>query len=166
MTKKYIQCDNCYKPIYEGDAVFIHNDEDYYCSQECFENANLWATTLDKDELWNQYHRLRWYEEEVQTENTNNKGEATMERKFILCDHCNKRIYFGEEVYNDGVHCGTFCSAECYAVAYGSTFELNEEYAENCCCEVYTEQTIEQQKEEIQKQIKELGAKLASLSQI
>lgn len=59
--------------------------------------------------------------------------------KYIKCDNCGKKIYFGKKVWNDGCHCGVYCSAKCFAENYGGEYELDKDFADNCMCEVHSE---------------------------
>lgn len=77
--------------------------------------------------------------------------------KYIKCDNCGKRIYFGEDVYRFLGNAPLYCSAECYADAYGTTEYLNDELAEDCWRKVYDDdeevrlrREIEQTKLDIQ----------------
>lgn len=52
--------------------------------------------------------------------------------KYIKCDNCGKRIYFGEEVYKFSGYAGLFCSGDCFADSYGEVQELDNELADDC----------------------------------
>jgi len=62
--------------------------------------------------------------------------------KYVLCDHCRKKIKFGDHFYNDGIHCAVYCSPKCYINA-NTTVEvyiLNDSEAEDNRCEVFIEE--------------------------
>ena len=75
-----------------------------------------------------------------------------MANKYIKCNCCGKRIYFGEEVYRYKGYCGVYCSADCFADAFCITNELDEELAYDCCCTVYDD---EARKNEIRREMEE-----------
>ena len=60
-----------------------------------------------------------------------------MDQRYVKCNYCTKRIYFGTTVYRYNGYCGVYCSAKCFADKYGIETELNEDLAHNCCCTVY-----------------------------
>lgn len=60
-----------------------------------------------------------------------------MDQRYVKCNHCNKRIYFGEKVYRYNGYCGVCCSAKCFADRHGIETELNLNLAEACCCAVF-----------------------------
>lgn len=62
-------------------------------------------------------------------------------RKYILCDCCGKKIYFGETVYENQGRAGKYCSSDCFLQNCNSLVitTMNEEEAENSYCEVYEE---------------------------
>ena len=86
-----------------------------------------------------------------------------MEGKYIKCDYCGQRIYFGDEIYYQDGYCGTYCSAECFACTHGDYGELTEEHVENCMCEVYDDEVVAKRKIEIKLAIQQLQNELASL---
>lgn len=57
--------------------------------------------------------------------------------KYIKCDNCGKRIYFGDEIFRFPGNAPLFCSEECYVDAYGEVQELDEALAEDCWRKVY-----------------------------
>lgn len=85
--------------------------------------------------------------------------------KYIKCDCCGKKIYFGEEVYYFDGYCGTYCSAECFAGVYGAESMLDEELAENNLCRVYDDDIIAQRKAEIKSKIETLQNELKALEE-
>ena len=71
--------------------------------------------------------------------------------KYIKCDNCGKRIYFGDELYKFGGYAGLFCSAECFADSYGEVQELDYELANDCYHTVYDDEEEVAIKQEILK---------------
>lgn len=57
--------------------------------------------------------------------------------RYVKCNRCNKRIFFGEKVYRFKGYCGVYCSANCFADTHCVVSELDIELAENSCCTVY-----------------------------
>lgn len=88
------------------------------------------------------------------------------EKKYILCDCCQKKIYFGEEVYYHTGYCGTYCSAECYAECWGDTHTLTEEFAEDNSCTVYNDNEIQKQIDELKQQKDRLDYEIETLQRI
>lgn len=86
-----------------------------------------------------------------------------MQGKYIICDCCGKKIYFGDTIWYFGGYCGTYCSAECFGYAYGQEDELTEEYAEDCDCTVYDDEEVAKRKAEIKLEIQKLQNELANL---
>lgn len=86
-----------------------------------------------------------------------------MKGKYIKCDCCGQRIYFGDTIYYRDGYCGTYCSADCFACVHGDIEELTEEHAENCMCKVYDDDKTAKRKAEIKSQIEELQSELKSL---
>ena len=95
------------------------------------------------------------YEVEVEANNENEAMEFAYDmlerdsyaepklktRKYITCDNCGKKIYFGETIYQRDGYCGCFCSPECYLESDGAfvSNKLTSEEADNCGCDVYDE---------------------------
>lgn len=71
--------------------------------------------------------------------------------KYIKCDNCGKRIYFGEEVYKFSGYAGLFCSGDCFADSYGEVQELDDELANDCYHTVYDDEEEASIKQEILK---------------
>lgn len=69
--------------------------------------------------------------------------------KYIKCDHCGNRIYFGDELYKFAGYAGLFCSAECFADSYGEVQELDDELASDCYHTVYDDEVEVAIKQEI-----------------
>lgn len=88
------------------------------------------------------------------------------EKKYILCDCCQKKIYFGEEVYHHVGYCGTYCSAECYAESWGNTQTLTEELAEDNACTVYDDNEIQKRIDELKRQKDDLDDEIKTLQRI
>ena len=86
-----------------------------------------------------------------------------MNKKYIKCDCCGKKIYFGDPIYYFDGYCGTYCSAECFAGVYGEEDELTMEHAENCLCKIYDDEETAKRKAEIKSQIAALQNELKSL---
>ena len=86
-----------------------------------------------------------------------------MSKKYIKCDCCGEKIYFGDPIYYMDGYCGTYCSADCFVCVYGDNDILTEEHAEDCLCEVYDDEAIAKRKAEIQLEIERLQNELASL---
>ena len=72
-----------------------------------------------------------------------------MSKKYIKCDCCGEKIFFGDRIYYMNGYCGTYCSADCFVCMYGEYDELTEEHAENCMCEIYDDDIIEKKKAEL-----------------
>lgn len=70
--------------------------------------------------------------------------------KYIKCECCGKRIYFGEDVYRFLGNAPLFCSADCYADAYGVVEYLNDELATDCWRKVYDDEKEVALKKEIE----------------
>lgn len=83
-----------------------------------------------------------------------------MSKKYIKCDNCGKKIYFGEEIVSDREYYDIYCSAECYAVGTADFDTLTEEYAEECGHTIYND---EERKAIIKAQIEKLQDELAKL---
>lgn len=60
--------------------------------------------------------------------------------KYIKCDCCGKKIFFGDVIYFHHAHWGIYCSAECYAKIEGVSDELDEILARNNDCEVFDDE--------------------------
>lgn len=60
-----------------------------------------------------------------------------MENRYVKCNCCGKRIYFGETAYRFKGYCGLYCSADCFADSHCVVSELDIELAANTCCTVY-----------------------------
>ena len=63
--------------------------------------------------------------------------------KYIRCDGCGNKIELGYEVYKFDGYAGLYCSAECFAEAYGITCELDNELAEDCYHKIYDDDITE-----------------------
>lgn len=83
--------------------------------------------------------------------------------KYIKCDCCGERIYFGDDIYYQDGYCGTYCSAECFAITHGDQDILTEEHVENCMCKVYDDDEIAKRKAEIKLEMQKLQNELLSL---
>lgn len=81
--------------------------------------------------------------------------------KYIKCDNCGKKIYFGEEVYKFHGYAGLYCSAECFADSYGEVQELDTELADDCYHKVYD---TEEEKQRLQRELDEAQRQLAALA--
>ena len=80
-----------------------------------------------------------------------------MNKKYIKCDCCGRKIYMNDEIwYHDG-YCGVYCSQECYAESWGYYGFLDEEIVKNCDCIVYDD---EQRKKDLLKEMEELTERL------
>lgn len=88
-----------------------------------------------------------------------------MQGKYIKCDCCGERIYFGDTIWNFGGYCGTYCSAECFACVYGEESELTKEHAEDCMCKIYDDDEIAKRKAEIKLEMQKLQNELLSLEE-
>ena len=60
--------------------------------------------------------------------------------KYVKCDCCSKRIYFGDEIYRYPGNAPLFCSAECYVSMYGEVEYLDDELADTCWRKVYDDE--------------------------
>ena len=58
-------------------------------------------------------------------------------KQFIRCDHCDKVIPFGSNIFKMFGRCGCYCSGDCFAAEYAECIELDKEEAENSCATVY-----------------------------
>ena len=86
--------------------------------------------------------------------------------KYIKCECCGAKIHFGESVYRFNGHAPLFCSAECYADAYGVEEYLDDELAITCWRKVYDDEEEKAIRAEIEKtkaDIASLEAKLKGL---
>lgn len=81
-----------------------------------------------------------------------------MESRYVKCNGCGKRIYFGETVYRYKGYCGVHCSADCFANAHCIVDELDINVAENSCCTVYDDDA---RKRELQEQMEKLLKEMA-----
>lgn len=81
--------------------------------------------------------------------------------KYIKCDYCGKRINFCETIWTDCNAEIACCSTECYANATGYNCKLDDEFVDNCCCNVYDD---EKRIAEIKEQIAALEEELATLT--
>jgi len=55
--------------------------------------------------------------------------------KYIECNCCGKKIYFGENIIHHKMYCGIYCSNKCFLIALvpeRCIGTLNMEIAENC----------------------------------
>ena len=73
--------------------------------------------------------------------------------KYVKCNCCNKRVYFGERVYRFKGYLGVYCSAQCFAETHCVVTDLNEELADNSCCTVYDD---DQRRTELKEQMERL----------
>lgn len=98
--------------------------------------------------------------------NLTEKGLDNMTR-YVRCNCCNKRIYFGEEVFRFKGYCGVYCSDECFADAFGEVQELDIELAEKCCCTVYDDDArrreLQEQMERLLREMNDCKAEFDSL---
>lgn len=76
-----------------------------------------------------------------------------MDNRYVKCNCCGKRIYFGEEVFHYKGYCGIYCSAECFSDAFGEVQELDFDFADNCCAKIYDD---EKRKMELKEQMENL----------
>lgn len=86
-----------------------------------------------------------------------------MDKKFIKCEHCGKKIYFGDTVYYDTYGDICCCSAECYIALSGKMDKLDEELAERYLWEICDDVTIAKRKAEIERDIEKLQKELKML---
>lgn len=49
--------------------------------------------------------------------------------KYTKCDHCGKRIYFGDKVYTDEHNVGIYCSKHCFCERNIYEEQFREEFA-------------------------------------
>ena len=63
-------------------------------------------------------------------------------KRYVKCDCCRKPIYFGSKFYNNGVHCGMYCSTRCYCEAFAKQYTLGEDEADNNRAEVFGDKEI------------------------
>lgn len=60
-----------------------------------------------------------------------------MDKRYVKCSYCNKRIYFGEPAYRYKGYCGVCCSTRCFTSKHGLETTLDQNLAEDCCCTVF-----------------------------
>ena len=81
-----------------------------------------------------------------------------MDKRYVRCNHCNQRIFFGSKVNHYKGYCGVYCSAECFAQEHSVETELNEELADNSCCTVFDDDKRKRElKETMERLIKEMN---------
>ena len=61
-------------------------------------------------------------------------------RQFVKCDYCDSPIYFGQDTYQLDGCAGCYCSPECYAADHAKIVTMDQDEAENCFKEVFTEE--------------------------
>ena len=83
-----------------------------------------------------------------------------MSNKYIKCDCCGGRIYFGAPIYYMDDYYGVYCSAKCFTYAYSDGDILTEKHAKNRMCKIYDD---EERKAEIKAQIERLQRELEEL---
>ena len=87
--------------------------------------------------------------------------------KYVKCQCCSKRIYFGERVYRFNGYCGVYCSAQCFAETHCVATDLNAELADQSCCTVYDDDhrrtELKEQMERLLKEMNECKAEYESL---
>lgn len=71
--------------------------------------------------------------------------------KYIKCDFCRKKIYFGAIAYHRSF-CTVYCSIDCYFDANGGETTVDEDFVEECDRTVYDD---EARREEIRKEMEE-----------
>lgn len=86
-----------------------------------------------------------------------------MNKKYIKCDCCGTKIFFGDRIYYRDGYCGTYCSADCFVYLFSDCDELTEEHAENCMCKVYDDEETAKRKEEIKLAMQKLQDELTLL---
>lgn len=89
-----------------------------------------------------------------------------MKKRYILCDKCGKKIYFGEKVYHNEDFGGTYCSVKCYAEDMVCISTLTEEFAKDNYRTVYDDNEIQKQIEELKQQKDRLDYEIATLQRI
>ena len=62
-------------------------------------------------------------------------------RQFVKCDYCDSPIYFGQDAYQLDGCSGCYCSPECYANDHAKIVTMDEDEADNCFKEVYTDES-------------------------
>ena len=60
-----------------------------------------------------------------------------VDKRYVKCNCCGKRIYFGDDVFTYKGWCGVYCSADCFADTYSVVDELGEDVVTAKCCIVY-----------------------------
>jgi hypothetical protein len=60
-------------------------------------------------------------------------------KKYIHCDGCDERIYFGDEAFVLNGYCGIYHSPECFCDAYADIIIVDEETTVDRRCKVYLE---------------------------
>lgn len=78
-----------------------------------------------------------------------------MDKRYVKCNRCDKRVYFGSKVFRYKGFCGIYCSAECFADTFCEANELNETVADNCCCTVYDDEKRKRELTEMMKRLQE-----------
>ena len=59
--------------------------------------------------------------------------------KYIKCDHCGKRINFGETILHYD-YCAVYCSDECYASETAYFGKVDEDLVYDTGCAVYDDE--------------------------
>jgi len=70
--------------------------------------------------------------------------------KYIKCDHCGKRIDFGQDVYTDKDGIGIYCSEHCYCEGNAYTECLDEKLASDMNWPLWDD---DERREEIRKEM-------------
>ena len=65
-------------------------------------------------------------------------GEREM-AKYIKCNHCGKRINFGDIAYHFD-YTDVYCSAECYCEGNANAGTVDDYFATECDCTVYDDE--------------------------
>ena len=71
--------------------------------------------------------------------------------KYIKCDFCCKKIYFGQTAYHRSF-CTVYCSIDCYFDANEGEATVDDDFVEECDRKVYDD---EARKAEIRKEMEE-----------
>lgn len=63
-------------------------------------------------------------------------------RQFVKCDYCDSPIYFGQDTYQLDGCAGCYCSPECYGNDHAKIVTMDEDEADNCFKEVFTDESF------------------------
>ena len=86
--------------------------------------------------------------------------------KFILCDCYGNKIYLGDYAYFYDGYCGVYCSDACFAEAFATMKILDDNEADNCGCEIFDDNLIENECATIINEISILQRKLDKLCKL